>query len=46
MLAACVRRPFGSRRVLALIHLQAFRLMLRGVPFRTRPLPPAEEVSR
>jgi DUF1365 family protein len=46
ILAACLRRPLGSRRVLGLIHLQAFRLMARGVPFRTRPLPPAEEVSR
>jgi DUF1365 family protein len=46
ILAACLRRPFGSRRVLGLIHLQAFRLMARGVQFRTRPLPPAEEVSR
>lgn len=46
ILGACLRRPFGSRRVLGLIHLQAFRLMARGVSFRTRPLPPAEEVTR
>ncbi|MFN6979189.1 MAG: DUF1365 family protein, partial [Gemmobacter sp.] len=46
ILGACLRRPFGSRRVLALIHLQAFRLMGRRVTFRPRPLPPAEEVTR
>jgi len=46
ILAACLRRPFGSRRVLALIHWQALKLALKGVGFRSRPLPPAEEVSR
>lgn len=45
-LAACLRRPFGSRRVLALIYWQALRLKLKGVRFRNRPLPPADEVSR
>lgn len=46
ILAAGLRRPFGSRRVLALIYWQALRLRWKGVPFRARPLPPAEEVSR
>lgn len=46
ILLALLRRPCGSRRVLGLIHLQAFRLMARGVAFRARPLPPTEEVSR
>lgn len=46
LLAACLRRPFGSRRVLALIHWQALRLWLRGAAYRRRPEPPAEEVTR
>jgi DUF1365 family protein len=46
VLAACLRRPFGSRRVLALIHWQALRLWWKGARFRARPAPPAEEVSR
>ncbi len=46
ILRACLRRPFGSRRVLALIHWQAIRLWWKGAPFRSRPLPPAEDVTR
>ncbi len=46
ILRACLRRPFGSRRVLALIHWQAVRLWWKGATFRSRPLPPAEEVTR
>jgi uncharacterized protein len=46
ILRACLRRPFGSRRVLALIHWQALKLALKGVKFRTRPVPPSEDVSR
>ena len=46
ILAASLRRPLGSRRVLALIHWQALKLWWKGVPFRARPVPPAEEVSR
>jgi len=46
ILAACLRRPFGSRRVLALIHWQALKLWWKGARFRSRPAPPAEEVSR
>lgn len=45
ILAFCLRRPFGSRRVLALIHWQALKLWWKGAPFRNRPLPPAEPVS-
>lgn len=45
-LAACLRRPFGARRVLALIHWQALKLWLKGARFRSRPLPPPEEISR
>jgi len=40
------RRPFGSRRVLGLIHWQALKLWAKGAGFRNRPQPPAEEVSR
>lgn len=46
LLAAMLRRPFGSRRVLALIHWQALKLWWKGAPFRRRPDPPAREVSR
>jgi DUF1365 family protein len=46
ILRTCLRRPFGSRRVLALIHWQAIKLWWKGAPFRSRPLPPADEVTR
>lgn len=43
---AMLRRPLGSRRVLALIHWQALKLWWKGAAFRNRPEPPAQEVSR
>jgi len=46
ILGAALRRPFGSRRVLALIHWQALKLWWKGVSFRTRAAPPAKDVSR
>jgi uncharacterized protein len=46
ILAACLRRPFGSRRVLGLIHWQALKLWWKGAEYRARPIPPAEDVSR
>jgi hypothetical protein len=46
ILKAMVRRPFGSRRVLALIHWQALKLFVKGVKFRTRAEPPQRDVSR
>ncbi len=46
ILAAVIRRPFGARRVLALIHWQALKLWIKGAVFRARPAPPADEVSR
>lgn len=46
MLRALLRRPFGSRRVLGLIHWQAFKLWCKGAGFRIRPEPPSEETSR
>jgi DUF1365 family protein len=45
ILGACLRRPFGSRRVLALIHWQALRLWLKRAGFFARPEPPEQEVS-
>jgi DUF1365 family protein len=46
MAGTLLRRPFGSRRVLALIHWQALRLWWKGARFRARPAPPADEISR
>jgi hypothetical protein len=46
ILRACLRRPFGSRRVLALIYWQAAKLYWKGASFRHRPAPPVEEVTR
>ncbi|MBK8440507.1 MAG: DUF1365 domain-containing protein [Rhodobacter sp.] len=46
ILAACLRRPFGSRRVLALIHWQALKLWWKGAGFRRRPAPPKREISK
>lgn len=46
ILRASLRRPFGSRRVMALIHWQALKLFIKGVTFRNRAAPPARDVSR
>ena len=46
ILGAALRRPLGSRRVLALIHWQALKLWWKRVAYRPRPEPPVEEVSR
>lgn len=46
ILRACVRRPFGSRRVVALIFWQALKLRLKGVAYRAPPAPPLDEVSK
>lgn len=45
ILRAVLRRPFGSRRVLALIHWQALKLWWKGATFRSQPAPPENEVS-
>ena len=37
-----LRRPFGSRRVLGLIHWQAFKLWLKGAKYRASPTAEAE----
>ncbi|MEL7092900.1 MAG: DUF1365 family protein, partial [Pseudomonadota bacterium] len=42
---AMLRRPLGSRRVLALIHWQALKLWWKGSKYRVRPTPPKQEVS-
>ena len=46
LLGMLLRRPFGSRRVLGLIHWQALKLWWKGASYRPRPLPPPEDVSR
>ncbi len=46
ILRALLRRPFGSRRVLALIHWQALKLWWKGATYRAHPAPPKSEVSR
>ncbi|WP_136441702.1 DUF1365 domain-containing protein [Pacificoceanicola onchidii] len=44
-LRAIIRRPFGARRVMALIHWQALKLKLKGALYRNRPAPPADAIS-
>ncbi|MGJ8622814.1 MAG: DUF1365 domain-containing protein [Yoonia sp.] len=46
ILWSALRRPFGSRRVLTLIHWQAIKLWWKGATFRSQPEPPSQEVSR
>ncbi len=46
ILRALLRRPFGARRVLTLIHWQALKLWGKRALYRPRPLPPTDEVSR
>lgn len=45
ILRSALRRPFGARRVLALIHWQALKLWWKGAPFHRRPNPPEQDVS-
>jgi DUF1365 family protein len=45
ILSFALRRPFGSRRVLALIHWQALKLWWKGAKYRVRPTPPSNEIS-
>lgn len=40
------RRPFGARRVLALIHWQALKLWAKKALFRSQPAPPEQKLSR
>jgi DUF1365 family protein len=46
ILGAMIRRPFGARRVLVLIHWQAVKLWWRKATFRSQPAAPEKEVSR
>ncbi len=46
LLRAALRFPFAGVRAITLIHWQALRLWMKGAPFRPRPLPPAEDISR
>ncbi len=46
LVAMFARHPLGALRVYALIHWQAIKLKLKGAPYRIRPVPPAEEVTR
>ncbi len=46
ILRSCLRRPFGSRRVLGLIHWQALKLWWKGAGYRPRPEPPQDKISR
>lgn len=46
ILRSMLRRPFGSRRVLTLIHWQALKLWWKGAGYRPRPGPPDEDISR
>ncbi|SFE37003.1 DUF1365 domain-containing protein [Roseivivax sediminis] len=45
ILRALLHRPFGSRRVLALIFWQALKLRLKGARYRTRPAPPTRDIT-
>lgn len=45
ILRAMLRRPFGSRRVLALIHWQALKLWWKGATYMPRPKPPSKDIS-
>lgn len=46
ILGACLRRPFGSRRVLTLIFWQALKLRLKGARYNRLPAPPKSEISK
>ncbi len=46
ILQTCFARPLGSMRVVALIYWQAMKLKLKGAVYRSRPVPPTEDVSR
>ncbi|WP_197916135.1 DUF1365 domain-containing protein [Thiosulfatihalobacter marinus] len=45
ILAAALRRPFGTVRTVALIHWQALKLKFKGASWRPRPAPPPKELS-
>jgi DUF1365 family protein len=46
ILKSALRRPFGSRRVLTLIHWQAIKLWFKKATFRSCPDPLDQDVSK
>lgn len=46
ILKSAIRRPFGSRRVLALIHWQAIKLWWKKATFRSCPEPLDHDISQ
>lgn len=46
LLACFFRYPLVTVKVIALIHYHALRLALKGVRYRTKPIPPAQEITR
>ncbi|MBI1220895.1 MAG: DUF1365 family protein [Rhodobacteraceae bacterium] len=46
LIGAALRRPLGPLRTLALIYWRALWLRAKGVRYRSRPLPPDQEISR
>lgn len=46
ILQSVLTRPFGSLRVITLIHYQAIKLWAKGANFRSKPTPPKKEVSK
>ncbi len=46
ILRMMLRRPFGARRVLALIHWQALKLFFKGAKYHPHSAPPAQDVSK
>jgi len=46
ILRSMLRRPFGARRVLALIHWQALKLWIKGATFRSHTEAPQDEISK
>lgn len=40
------RTPLVTVKVIGLIHLQAFKLFLKGIRYRVKPTPPSTEISR
>lgn len=46
ILRSLLRRPFGARRVLALIHWQALKLWIKGARFQGRPEAPSDEITK
>ncbi len=45
ILRSILRRPFGSRRVVALIHWQAIKLWWKGATFRPWTKPPTDDIT-